>query len=444
MAAKAAGAWRTVGLGALLSTLVACSGGSDKATDSTPPSPSTRPGGVIDGAFAIGGTQVQGTGPNEAVNAMVGTKTDATLAVGSSAIGDTTGFLLMRVRGDGTPDPSFGKGGRTVTPIGQAAEAWAAVATPDGKVTLAGTATSAQGDADLALARYLADGSLDPSFGREGVAVIRASGGPDIAFALAVDTTARLIVGGQCGRASSQENSRGTACLARLGANGEVDPGFGQNGTRLLPIRDGVESLRGVAVDARGRIVATGYSAYNATANELTLFRLLPSGELDSDFGDLGSVGYRGRGFSDGFALALENDGILVAGFSGAPNGSGKDFLLARFGADGRLDRKFGDQGATMTPIGKGDDVAFALATNDRGIVLAGNAANGKDNDMAVARYSKAGKLDESFANKGTLTIPRNAMAVVRGLVLTDTAITLGGEVKSEGGRSALLARVLS
>lgn len=340
--------------------------------------------------------------------------------------------------------PPSAKDGRVVTPIGAAAEAWAAVMMPDGRITVAGAAASAQGDADLALSRYLPDGSLDATFGREGVALHKVSSGPDTAFALAIDSASRLIVGGQCGRANPQENSRGTACVARFGANGDIDISFGQNGTRLLPIRDGVESLRGIAVDSRGRIVSTGYSAYNATSNELTLFRLTAGGELDSEFGDFGSVAYRGRGFSDGFALSLQGEGILVAGFTGAPDGTGKDFLLARFSADGRVDRKFGDQGVAMTPIGSGDDVAFALASDARGIVLAGNAFNGKENDMAVVRYSSTGKPDDSFANSGTLTIPRNAMAVARGLVLNDTTMTLGGEVKSDGGRSVLLARVLT
>jgi uncharacterized delta-60 repeat protein len=442
MERRTARAWRALAMGGLLTALVACSGG-DGAASGPEPSVAARPGGVVDGTFAVGATPEQGVGRQEAVNAVLGTDTDATLAVGSSGIGSTSGFLLMRVRSDGTPDPSFGTGGRTVTPIGQGAEAWAAATTPDGKVTVAGSAVGAPGDPELALARYLPDGGLDPTFGRNGVTITRASGGPDTAFALAVDRASRLVVAGQCGRAPAQENSRGTACVARFGPNGDIDTAFGQNGIRLLPIRDGVESLRGVAVDPRGRIVVTGYSAYNATANELTLFRLTPAGELDGDFGDLGGAVYRGRGFTDGFAVSLQGDGILVAGFTGAADGTGKDFLVARFSADGRIDRRFGEQGATVTPVGPGEDVAFALGSDERGIVLAGNAFNAKESDMAVVRYSPTGKLDRSFGNGGTLTIPRETVDVARGLVLTGTTIILGGEAKTEGGRTALLARVL-
>ena len=420
---------------AALVALVACSGSDRRPADRDNAS---TPGGALDAAFGAGGTAIFGAGSNDTVHALLGTKTDATLAIGSSRVGDRTGLLLMRVGADGTLDASFGTGGRTVSPIGAgAAEALAAGYAPDGKIVVAGSAVGPDGrDADIALARYSSDGTLDPTFGRGGVAVHKASAGPDAAFALAFDRAGRIVVAGQCGRATQRENTRGTACVIRVSPNGEADTAFGPNGARLLPLRDGVESLRGVAVDARGRIVAAGYSAYG-TANEMTLFRLTDSGGLDDDFGDLGSVTYRGRGFSDAFALSLVDDGILVAGFSGLADGSGKDFLLARFSESGRLDARFGDGGVTTTAIGPGDDVAFGLAVGDRGIVLAGYAFNGTENEMAVARYTRTGKPD------GSLTFPQQGAGVARGVVLADAAITAAGEVKNGDARSAMLARVL-
>lgn len=443
MIGESSGCRRTVAV-VLFCALAACSGGDEKEAEGMAPAPKNRPGGAVDRAFGTGGTAVHGTESNDTFNAVLGTKTDATIAIGSSLTGGTSGFLLARVRGDGSLDPSFGTGGRTVTAIGHAgAEASAAVDAPGGRIIVAGSAVSADGgDADIALARYSADGNLDSTFGRGGVALHRVSGARDMAFALALDGAGRVVVAGQCGRTNLSANTRGTACLARFSAQGEVDLTFGPDGTRLLPLRDGVESLRAVAVDGRGRIVAAGYSAYSA-ANELTLFRLTEDGDLDNDFGGLGSVTYRGRGFSDAFALALDGSGVLVAGFSGQPDGSGKDFLLARFSEDGRLDRRFGDGGATTTPIGSGDDVAFALSRGDRGIVVAGYAFNGRENDMAIVRYSVAGNLDESFGNGGSLTFPQGAMAVARGLVVADSTITVAGELRSGEGRGAMLARAL-
>ena len=420
-----------------VAALVACSDSDKRAADDSI-ARSDRPGVAIDSAFGNGGTAILGASSNDTVHALLGTKTDATLAIGSTLVGDRTALLLMRVRADGSLDPSFGNAGRSVSTVGAGgAEALAGGYAPDGKIVVAGSAVGGDGrDPDVVLARYSADGVLDPTFAQGGVSVHKASAGPDTAFGLAFDRAGRIVVAGQCGRANPRENTRGTACVVRVSANGEADTAFGANGARLLPLRDGVESLRGVAVDVRGRIVAAGYSAYGA-ANEVTLFRLTDAGVPDDDFGDLGNVAYRGRGFSDAFALSLVDDGILVAGFSGLADGSGKDFLLARFSENGRLDAKFGDGGVTTTAIGPGDDVAFALSVGDRGIVVAGYAFNGTENEVAVARYTRTGTLD------GSLTFPQRGAGVARGVVLADAAITLAGELKSGDARSAMMARVL-
>ena len=437
--------WRGIGLVALLTVLAACSSGDEQVPVRSEPSLRSGPGGVLDSGFGNGGTAVIGATSRDTVNALLPGPTDTTVAIGSSVVGDKSGFLLMRVRGDGSLDPSFGTGGRVATAVGLGnAEGSAAAALPDGSIVVAGSAESPDGgDPDIALARYSADGALDSTFGRGGIALAKMSAGADTAFAVAIDGGSRVVVGGQCGRANARENTRGTACVVRFGANGDVDTAFGPGGGRLLPLREGVESLRGIAIDGRGRILASGYSAYGASANELTVFRLTPSGDPDGDFGELGSAAYRGRGFSDAFAMALQGDGVLVAGFSGRRDGSGKDFLVARFSGDGQLDEKFGDGGAVMTPIGPGDDVAFALATDARGIVVAGYASNGSDNDLAVVRYSTSGRIDESFGKAGTLTVPLGGMAVARGLVVNDSKITVAGELRIADGRSAVLARIL-
>src|SRR5207244_2047159 len=88
-------------------------------------------------------------------------------------------FALARYRRDGSLDPSFGDGGRVVTDLaGDAASffgyATAALQQPDGKIVVAGSEQSTQcGFEGFALARYLRDGSLDPSFGDGGVVATR-------------------------------------------------------------------------------------------------------------------------------------------------------------------------------------------------------------------------------------------------------------------------------
>src|SRR5215813_11953866 len=68
----------------------------------------------------------------------------------------------------GMLDPTFGAGGKVVTSFGGNLD-WAAslVVQPDGKVVAAGQ-TTVNGLTDFALARYSANGTLDPTFGTGG------------------------------------------------------------------------------------------------------------------------------------------------------------------------------------------------------------------------------------------------------------------------------------
>ena len=78
-------------------------------------------------------------------------------------------FVVVRLHADGTPDATFGKDGRTVLPLTSADVGLGGVAgvaaMPDGRIVVAGTS-----DSNFAVARYLPDGSLDPTFDGDGVA----------------------------------------------------------------------------------------------------------------------------------------------------------------------------------------------------------------------------------------------------------------------------------
>src|SRR5205814_2034388 len=68
---------------------------------------------------------------------------------------------------DGGLDQGFGDGGRVLTPFDQLDDARDLVVQPDGKLVAVGS-TYTGGHVLFALARYLADGRLDDSFGNAG------------------------------------------------------------------------------------------------------------------------------------------------------------------------------------------------------------------------------------------------------------------------------------
>lgn len=79
-------------------------------------------------------------------------------------------FALARYRPDGDLDSSFGSEGKVLTRFGPdgSAQANAVEILPGGGLIVAGSVGGSAG-----LARYLPDGSLDPSFSSDGKLLIR-------------------------------------------------------------------------------------------------------------------------------------------------------------------------------------------------------------------------------------------------------------------------------
>jgi uncharacterized delta-60 repeat protein len=136
---------------------------------------------------------------------------DGSVVVGGSALcGVDACFGLVRFRGDGSPDTSFGDGGVAATHIGIQAFVRTLLIQPDGKIVAVG-AGSPHGnfDLDFAVARYDADGTADRTFGVEGVATTHISPQVDDAFA-AVVSGDNLIVGGRSSYGGPYPSAKGS------------------------------------------------------------------------------------------------------------------------------------------------------------------------------------------------------------------------------------------
>ena len=89
---------------------------------------------------------------------------------------------------------------------------------PDGKIVVAGLAATVAGQiTDFALVRYNPDGTLDQSFGNHGI-VTTDIGGDDVAVALAIQADGKIVAAGTAGE---------HIALARYMPDGSLDPTFG-------------------------------------------------------------------------------------------------------------------------------------------------------------------------------------------------------------------------
>ncbi|MBL8309481.1 MAG: hypothetical protein JNL19_03565 [Burkholderiales bacterium] len=286
--------------------------------------------------------------------------------------------------------------GKLISPIGTGHDyAFALALQPDGKVLVAGYCDNG-GNADFCLARYSAGGALDTSFNGTGKVITAIGLGSDIARALAIQPDGKIVVAGYCLGAATTD-----FCLARYTASGALDTSFNGTGKVITAIGLGSDVIRALAIQPDGKIVAAGYCDNGANA-EFCLARYTAGGALDTSFNGTGTVVTAvGTGNDYAFALALQHDGkILLAGY--CSNGTNSDVCLARYSIGGTLDLSFNSTGKVITPVGSGEDRAYAIAVQPDGkIVVAGYSDNGGNAEVAVVRYSANGALDTSFGGTG-------------------------------------------
>ncbi|HST29115.1 MAG TPA: hypothetical protein VLK26_12220 [Rudaea sp.] len=194
---------------------------------------------------------------------------DGKLLIAGYALGAASDdFLVMRLKTDGTLDPTFGTAGITRTPIGTSEDiANAMILQPDGGIVLAGSVYAADGHRDFALARYTTNGVLDPTFGSGGKVTTPVGPSDDYAYALLRMPWGRLVAAGSA-RISTGGSGTDVAVVA-YNADGSLDRYFGIGGKRMLNISTLDDIAYGLAYDASGdRFWAVGTAASGASPNQ--------------------------------------------------------------------------------------------------------------------------------------------------------------------------------
>ncbi len=159
-------------------------------------------------------------------------------------------------------------------------------------------------------------------------------------------------------------------------------------------------------------------------------------GRLDPRFGANGTVVTTFPDLASGAsAIAAHGDGFVAAG--GSLQTDSPDFLLARYRADGRLDRRFGTGGQVVTPFSAvaGANGAEGVAVQrDRRIVAVGTAGLGTDSAIgfAFARYREDGRLDRGFGGGDGIAVVPVGPAGDSGA--SDVAVQRDGRIVAVGG----------
>ena len=407
--------------------------------------------GDLDPTFGTGGKVLTPIGAStDAINALAIDAQGRIVVAGStkaSGVYSDYEFAVARYDPDGSLDSSFGGDGVVTTPFGTYSGANAIAIDPQGRIVVAGHADNAEG-LGFGLARYNPDGSLDSSFDGDGkVTTPIIDYGPvgrDAALAVAIDPEGRIVAGGYVYGDPSHPTSR-TAVLARYNADGSLDGSFGGDGLRGLPLSGYMDYIGSIAVDSQGRVVAAGATGGWAR-HDFFVARLRLDGEPDPSFGGDGVVTTEFSFYSAARAIGVDAQGRIVAG-GFVTNGDGHYYIaVARYRADGSLDGSFGSGGMMTTDFGR-STAALALALDARDRILLGGTVpfdTGIDRDFAIARANRDGGLDGTFGIDGTVTTSFGSDDVVTGLAIDEQGrIVAGGHGWNGVDTDFALARYL-
>jgi uncharacterized delta-60 repeat protein len=368
-------------------------------------SPASQADLTLDPGFDSDGiaiVDVNDDGANDLARAVSVDASDRILVTGyADASGMTYRLALVRLNTDGSRDQTFGTGGAVTVLVGTPSALGGAMGSaialqPDGRIVVAGTfATSGTNGQQMAIVRFLADGTLDASFDGDGIRLIPPMGAIERsrATAVVVQPDGRILVAGTFEPTSSVRR----AVVVRLDSDGAFDTTFAAGGVYSVPDLPNMTThadFNALTLLPDGRIVAGGVtlsgqeilSPFPQLTRDLLLVRLVASGAPDPTFDGDGIVRHNvaappgspldAPSHDIVHALAVRADGsILVAGSTDdATTFSNLNPLLARFTSAGTLDTAYGSNGYVSLPDVTAGDAALGLAVLASGeAVVAGN-----------------------------------------------------------------------
>ena len=261
------------------------------------------------------------------------------VALGSIRIdGGYNAMGLVRYNPDGSLDSGFDGDGKVINLLINEPEAL--ILQTDGKLVVAGV-----NNGDFALARYNSDGALDTAFDGDGLLTTDFLGGFDYANTLIQQSNGKLVVAG-CAR---NANGNDDIAMARYNSDGSLDTSFSGDGkltTAVVTARN--DCAHALIQQADGKLLVAGSGDVHPNSH-LVLVRYQGNGSLDLTFDGDGklvtnyaSIDYYGADTS----LLQQPDGkIVVAGRFGV---SDPYTSILRYSLEGVLDNTFG---VVTTPV---------------------------------------------------------------------------------------------
>jgi uncharacterized delta-60 repeat protein len=211
--------------------------------------------GTLDTSFGIGGKQMYFRGFGDSELESLAIQSDGKIVIaGHYYNGADKDFYVARINQFGM-DNSFGTNGVATYDFGSGNdEAWAVALQTDGSILLAGNVSNGN-DADFGLLKYTTAGVLDNTFGTAGVVTTELGANvDDYPIEVIMQPDGKILVTGV------KFGTTQDLVIARYSAAGTLDNTFGTNGLVIDDINNTNQIAFDIALQTDGKIVITGVS----------------------------------------------------------------------------------------------------------------------------------------------------------------------------------------
>ena len=239
------------------------------------------PNGSKDTGFGNNGMTITDFGGNDYANDMAIQKNGQIVLVGDASIGDRSFYALSVYNANGKIDENFGLDGRLVVDVlGISDVAYTVACTQDNKIILAGQSNS-NSISDMTMLAFNADGSKYTEFGTDGVVVNNLTSGGDYCFDMLIQKDGKILLAGFV----AGNGSIADFALLRYNADGSLDPTFANDGVAINDFNKSTDEAYGVSLQKDGKILVAGVSK-NASTYKAAIARFHNTNSLSTKIND--------------------------------------------------------------------------------------------------------------------------------------------------------------
>jgi uncharacterized delta-60 repeat protein len=361
----------------------------------------------------VAGVMVGNTAPANSLTSGGVQPDGKVLLLGNDVMDSDHMAFVTRLNDDGTADSAFGTNGSIN--LGMKWNLNANAIAADGSIVFAGDDSS---EVNSIVGRLTSGGALDESFHMSGyrellptafgsiytnsifTGVFSLDGGKVLAIGFAVTT---VNVTSACGMA------------VQFNADGSLDQSFGQGSGSVCvgPPYSGppiFEVTSGARLSSGDIILAGGADHTGGSNLDVAMTRLLPTGDIDTSFGNAGWVTYgfdAGGEFEDyATTTMVDEQGRVLLGVIYTTD-EGIQQAVMRYTDDGQLDDSFGTHGIVQLPTDAAQDLApYAMWMLPGSNVMIASIGTNSTSMLVLNEIDSTGKPATNFGEGGTYEVP--------------------------------------